>query len=103
MFGEDEGIKVNASSLIEIPSFASIFEHQFFHYFKFIPSTFCAIMLCNPMKQKWQPATSHFFVNEISVFQHKFHQQFFRQKLVVHRSQRHHELFCFKKKKKKMY
>ena len=35
--------------------------------------------------------TSHFFVNEISVFQHKFHQQFFRQ--TSRRSRRHHELF----------
>ena len=39
----------------------------------------------------WYYNTSHFFVNEISVFQHKFHQQFFRQ--TSRRSRRHHELF----------
>ena len=45
--------------------------------------------------------TSHFFVNEISVFQHKFHQQFFRQ--TSRRSRRHHELFVENKMLQKLH
>ena len=82
--------------LIEILRFASIFEHQFFHYFKFIP-------FCRRYVIQWNKNynTSHFFVNEISVFQHKFHQQFFRQ--TSRRSRRHHELFVENKMLQKLH
>ena len=92
---DDEDI----SPLIEILRFASIFEHQFFHYFKFIPLTFFVRRYVIQWNKNYN--TSHFFVNEISVFQHKFHQQFFRQ--TSRRSRRHHELFVENKMLQKLH